>query len=182
MQLDEPYLVDLVLLRPTIHYDSRGYFFETYHKEKYKAMGLDLCFIQENQSLSKKGTVRGLHYQLIPYAQSKLVRVVDGVIWDVVVDLRKGMDTFGKWQGFLLSSENQHQIFIPKGFAHGFIALSNQAIVAYKCDAYHCPNAEQGIHFQDPTLNIPWEDYGNPQIISAKDAAWPLFQKAVFNF
>ncbi|WP_342265462.1 dTDP-4-dehydrorhamnose 3,5-epimerase [Cardinium endosymbiont of Philonthus spinipes] len=182
MQIEAQYLSGLLLLRPTVYYDSRGYFFETYHRERYKQKGLDISFIQDNQSLSKKGTVRGLHYQLAPYAQAKLVRVVQGVIWDVVVDLRKGMHTFGKWQGFLLSSDNQHQLFVPKGFAHGFIALSDQAIVAYKCDAYHYPEAEQGIYFQDPTLGIPWEDYAKPQVISAKDAAWPLLQEAVYNF
>lgn len=182
MQLEAQYLSGLLLFRPVVYYDSRGYFFESYHKEKCKAIGLEDSFIQENQSLSKKGTVRGLHYQLAPYAQSKLVRVVKGVIWDVVVDLRKAMDTFGKWQGFVLSSANNHQLFIPRGFAHGFITLSDEAIVAYKCDAYYCPNAEQGIHFQDPTLNIPWEDYGKPQIISAKDTALPLFQEAIYNF
>lgn len=182
MQLEAQYLSGLLLFKPTVYYDNRGYFFQSYHKEKYKAVGLDVSFIQENQSLSKKGTLRGLHYQLAPYAQAKLVRVVQGVIWDVTVDLRKAMDTFGKWQGFLLSSKNQHQLFVPRGFAHGFIALSDEAIVAYKCDAYHYPDAEQGIHFQDPTLNIPWEDYAKPQIISTKDHAWPLLQEAIYNF
>lgn len=182
MQVAAQSLSGLLLFKPTVYYDNRGYFFETYHKEKYKAIGLDVSFIQENQSLSKKGTVRGLHYQLAPYAQSKLVRVVEGVIWDVAVDLRQGMDSFGRWQGFLLSSENRHQLFVPKGFAHGFIALSDKAIVAYKCDGYHYPDAERGIHFQDPTLAIPWEDYGKPEIISAKDARLPLLQEAVYNF
>lgn len=182
MQLEAAYLSGLLLFKPDLLYDERGYFFESYHQEKCKAIGLEASFIQENQSLSKKGTVRGLHYQLAPYGQAKLVRVVEGIIWDVVVDLRKEMDTFGKWQGFLLSSENNHQLFVPVGFAHGFMALSNKAVVAYKCDAYYCPNAEKGIHFKDPTLNIPWEDYGNPQIISAKDAALPLFQEAIYTF
>ncbi|MGI2261782.1 dTDP-4-dehydrorhamnose 3,5-epimerase [Candidatus Cardinium hertigii] len=182
MPLEAPYLSGLLLFKPDVFYDERGYFFESYHQEKYKVIGLEAAFVQENQSLSKKGTVRGLHYQLAPYGQAKLVRVVEGVIWDVVVDLRKKMDTFGKWQGFLLSSENNHQLFVPVGFAHGFIALSNKAIVAYKCDGYYCPNAEKGIHFNDPTLNIPWEDYGKPEIISAKDAALPLFQEATYTF
>ncbi|MEF2228959.1 MAG: dTDP-4-dehydrorhamnose 3,5-epimerase [Candidatus Cardinium sp.] len=182
MQLEQASLAGLLLFKPKIHYDSRGYFFETYHQEKYQAMSLDVSFIQENQSLSKKGTVRGLHYQLAPYAQAKLVRVLQGVIWDVAVDLRKEMGSFGQWRGFVLSSENNHQLFVPRGFAHGFIALSSEAIVAYKCDAYHCPDAEQGIHFQDPNLHIPWEDYTKPQIISSKDAALPLLQEAVYNF
>ncbi len=182
MELASHYPSGILLFKPTVYYDNRGYFFESYHQEKYKSVGVDVFFVQENQSLSKKGTVRGLHYQLVPYAQSKLVRVVKGLIWDVVVDLRKNMDTFGQWKGFLLSSRNQHQLFVPKGFAHGFIALSNEAIVAYKCDAYYSAVAEQGIHFQDPTLNIPWEDYEKPQIISEKDAALPLFEEAIYNF
>ncbi|MGI2299265.1 dTDP-4-dehydrorhamnose 3,5-epimerase [Candidatus Cardinium hertigii] len=182
MQLEAPYLSGLLLFKPDVFYDERGYFFESYHQERCKAIGLEASFVQENQSLSKKGTVRGLHYQLAPYGQSKLVRVVEGVIWDVAVDLRKNMDTFGKWQGFVLSSENNHQLFVPVGFAHGFMALSNKAIVAYKCDGYYCPNAEKGIYFKDPTLNIPWEDYGKPEIISAKDAALPLFQEAIYTF
>lgn len=182
MHVERQLLAGLLLFKPIIHYDRRGYFFEGYHKKKYQTIGLNTIFIQENQSLSKKGTLRGLHYQLAPYAQAKLVRVVEGIIWDVAVDLRKSMGTFGQWQGFLLSAKNQHQLFLPKGFAHGFITLSKQAIVIYKCDAYYFPDAERGIHFQDPTLNIPWEDYAKPKIISEKDLALPFLKQGIYDF
>lgn len=182
MKVEKQHLSDLLLIQPTIHRDSRGYFLESYHKDRFYEFGLDVSFVQENRSLSKKGTVRGLHYQLTPYAQAKLVYVVHGAIWDVVVDLRTAMGTFAHWQGFFLSSENQHQLFIPKGFAHGFIALENNTVVCYKCDMYYHPHVEQGIHFQDPTLRIPWEKYATPSIISEKDAKLPLLQNAIYNF
>ena len=175
IQLGAQYLPGLLLLKPTVYYDHRGYFLESYHQKKILDIDLNITFVQDNQSCSKKGTVRGMHYQLAPYAQSKLIHVVHGTIWDVVVDLRKGMDTFGKWQGFLLDSTNHYQLFVPKGFAHGFIALSNEAIISYKCDTFHCSNAERGIYFQDPILNIPWENYETPRIISKKDLNLPLF-------
>ncbi|WP_339044446.1 dTDP-4-dehydrorhamnose 3,5-epimerase [Cardinium endosymbiont of Tipula unca] len=182
MKLEKQPFSGLLLIKPTTYYDTRGYFLESYHKEKFNELGLDIAFIQENQSLSKKGTVRGLHYQLEPYAQSKLVHVVHGAIWDVVVDLRKEMGTFGQWQGFLLSSENHYRLFIPKGFAHGFVALHQDTVVCYQCDMCYQPSAEQGIYFQDPTLNIPWEQYITPSIISEKDAKLPLFKQAIHNF
>lgn len=175
MQFEPQSLAGLLLLKPTVHYDHRGYFVETYHKEKWLKMGIDVSFVQDNQSYSTRGTVRGLHYQIAPYAQAKLVRVAHGTIWDVVVDLRSNSDTFGQWQGYLLSSHNHHQLLVPKGFAHGFIAVSKQAIVAYQCDAPYCFEAERGIHFQDPTLHIPWERYAKPKQISTKDAKLPLF-------
>lgn len=182
MQVEPQYLSGVLRLIPKVHYDHRGYFWECYHQKKFHEMGINIHFVQSNQSLSQKGTLRGLHYQLPPYAQAKLIHVVYGTIWDVIVDLRPKSPTFGLWQGFILSSENKHQLFIPKGFAHGFITLSHEAILSYQCDEFYNPKAEQGILFKDPTLNIPWEHYEKPQFISSKDKQLPLFKALKFEF
>lgn len=139
MIVESTRLPDLLLLKPNIYDDNRGYFIENYHRKQWVDAGLTVHFVQENHSCSQKGVVRGLHYQLEPHAQSKWVHVLHGAIWDVVVDLRQNMPTFGQWQGFLLDDKNHHQLLIPKGFAHGFIALIANTIVSYKCDNYYSP-------------------------------------------
>lgn len=176
-EIKGPTLPGLKLLKPELHIDHRGYFIERYHQEQLSGLAITTHFVQDNFSLSKEGTLRGLHYQCAPYAQAKLVYVPKGSIWDVALDLRSG-PTFGHWQGFILDDQNHHQLFIPRGFAHGFLAMSSEALVAYKCDAYHSPSQERGIHFQDPTLKIPWSNYMEPKIVSQKDQAWPLFKDA----
>lgn len=174
-------LQGVVLLKPIIHRDDRGYFLECYREQQLRSRGITSHFVQCNCSFSKQGTIRGLHYQSPPHAQAKLVHVAQGSIWDVVVDLRQDMETFGKWQGFLLDGEHHHQLFIPQGFAHGFIVMSQTARVVYQCDNYHHPSAQRGIHFQDPTLNIPWERYTKaPATISDQDQSWPFFQNAAY--
>ena len=162
--------------------DHRGYFWESYHEGKLAKLGIHNHFVQENQSFSKQGTIRGLHYQLAPYAQAKLIRVLAGEIWDVAVDLRQGAPTFGQWEGILLSGDNKKQLLVPRGYAHGFAVLSKQAIVLYKCDAFYHPAAEAGIHFLDPTLAIDWRLDGLQAIVSEKDQHLPSFQEAIMNF
>ena len=177
MQLTETNIAELAVLTPTIFEDHRGKFFESYHQKKFAALGIGASFVQDNQSFSKYGTVRGLHYQCASHAQAKLVQVVAGEILDVAVDLRKGSTTFGQWQGIKLSAENKKQFFIPKGFAHGFCVHSKQATVLYKCDAFYNPAAEQGIIFNDPTLAINWQIAAEKIIVSEKDRILPTFQK-----
>lgn len=149
--------------------DNRGYFMETYNYNDFKAAGLDMVFVQDNQSKSKKGVLRGLHFQ-INHPQGKLVRVIKGVVFDVAVDIRKASKTFGKWAGVILSSENKKQFFIPEGFAHGFLVLSDEAEFCYKCTDFYHPEDEGGIAWNDPTLSIKWPlDELNEVILSEKD-------------
>eukprot|EP01132_Coremiostelium_polycephalum_P003050 gene3050-3814_t len=157
MQLTKTPLLGLPLIEPQVIADHRGYFMECYHQSKFNQQGLPPIFVQENQSFSKQGTIRGLHYQLPPYAQAKLVRVVHGAIWDIAVDLRKGSPTFGQWEGVLLSEQNKKQFLIPKGYAHGFSVLSPEATVIYQCDQLHHSPAEAGILWADPSLAIDWQ-------------------------
>ena len=167
------------VITPTVFPDERGYFMETYHYEAYKEAGIDQVFVQDNESASKKGVLRGLHFQ-INFPQDKLVRVLSGKVFDVAVDLRKGSPTFGKWFGVVLSAENKKQFFIPKNFAHGFLVLSDSAVFAYKCTDFYHGNDEGGIAFDDPDIGIVWpmpdgmtaEDL----IISEKDKKWPGFK------
>ncbi|MCL2806861.1 MAG: dTDP-4-dehydrorhamnose 3,5-epimerase, partial [Coriobacteriia bacterium] len=135
--------------------DERGYFMETYHKEHFSAGGIDADFVQDNQSSSIKGVLRGLHYQ-IEHPQAKLFRVLQGEVFDVAVDIRKGSLTYGKWEAVVLSAQNKRQLFIPEGFAHGFLVLSDIAEIAYKCTDYYHPGDEGGIAWNDPTINIQW--------------------------
>ena len=182
MQLIKTSLPNVFIIMPKMIADERGYFMESYHSRKFQQLGITTHFVQDNQSLSHQGTVRGLHYQIAPYAQTKLVRVLVGEIWDVVVDLRRDAPTFGHWEGVILSSTNQKQLFVPKGFAHGFIVLSKEAIVQYKCDTFYYPKAERGIHFQDPRLVIPWENMTKPTFVSEKDQKLPYLDAANLNF
>lgn len=143
------------IIEPQVFGDARGYFYESYKKSDFDSAGLYYCFVQDNQSKSKKGVLRGLHYQK-KYPQAKLVRVLDGEVFDVAVDLRKNSQTYGKWIGAILSSDNKRMLMIPKGFAHGFLVLSDFATFAYKCDEVYHPEDEEGIIWNDPTIGIEW--------------------------
>ncbi len=163
----------LIVIEPEVFKDQRGYFFESYHKQKLESLGIHQQFIQDNQSRSARGVIRGLHYQQEPHAQAKLVRVTEGVIYDVAVDIRKESPTFGKWFGIELSAENHLQLLIPKGFAHGFSVLSLHATIFYKCDAYYNPSSDSGIRFDDPDLQIDWIIDPATAVISEKDRSLP---------
>jgi dTDP-4-dehydrorhamnose 3,5-epimerase len=167
---------DLFLFQPRVFEDKRGYFFESYNQQVFADAGLEYTWVQDNQSQSAYGVVRGLHYQIEPHTQAKLVRVLQGVIWDVVVDLRKGSPTYGKSYGVELSAENKWQILVPKGFAHGFSVLSETVEVLYKCDAYYHKESEQGICWNDPDLQIDWKIPADKMIISEKDLTHPSFK------
>lgn len=162
----------LKVITPAVFGDSRGYFMETYHYEDYKAAGIDAVFVQDNQSSSIKNVLRGLHFQ-IQYPQAKLVRVISGEVFDVAVDLRSGSSTYGKWFGVVLSAENKKQFFIPQGFAHGFLVLSDYAEFAYKCTDFYHPGDEGGLAYNDPDIGIKWPtDDKTELIMSDKDKAW----------
>ena len=148
-------IAGLCVITPTVHGDQRGYFIETYSQRDMAEAGLNILFVQDNQSMSTKGVLRGLHYQ-INYPQTKLVRVIRGTVFDVAVDLRPGSETYGKWYGIELTAENKKQFLIPKGFAHGFLVLSDEAEFCYKCDNFYHPNDEGGIAWNDPTIGVRW--------------------------
>lgn len=167
----------LKIITPTVFGDARGYFMETYQYEDYKAAGIDQVFVQDNQSSSVKGVLRGLHFQ-IQYPQDKLVRVLQGEVYDVAVDLRRNSSTYGKWYGVLLSAENKKQFFIPKDFAHGFLVLSDYAEFAYKCTDYYHPNDEGGILWSDPDIGIQWPTQEGMELtLSKKDTEWGGIQE-----
>ena len=166
----------LLVFEPNVFEDSRGYFFESYNEKVFREAGIDFRWVQDNQSSSGYGVIRGLHYQLPPFAQSKLIRVLRGKILDVVVDIRKGSPTFGKSYCKVLSAKNKRQLFIPKGFAHGFSTLSKKAEVLYKCDGFYNKESESGINYNDPALNIDWQLPAKDAIISDKDKQLPLLK------
>jgi dTDP-4-dehydrorhamnose 3,5-epimerase len=173
MQKIETSLPGVLLLEPEVFGDARGFFMETYHAEKFRALGIDCDFVQDNHSLSRRGTLRGLHYQS-GNPQAKLCRVVRGEVLDVAVDIRLGSPTFGKWVSTILSAENKRQIFVPRGFAHGFFVLSDEAEFLYKCDAFYEPAAERGVLWNDPALGINWQIPDDMEIIlSEKDRINP---------
>ena len=172
----------LVVIKPDVFTDSRGYFFESFRHDKFTKAGISFNPVQDNESKSVLGVIRGLHYQLKPFDQAKLIRVVTGRIYDVAVDLRRKSCTFGKWYGIELDSENKTQFFIPKGFAHGFSVLSEIAIIQYKCDNTYNPQFERGIALDDPELKIDWKLNGVTPVISDKDTNHPLFRDADNNF
>jgi len=172
---------DVILIEPKIFADERGYFMETYNQQIFEENGLDYHFVQDNMSSSVKGTLRGLHYQLEPYAQGKLVRVIKGAVFDVAVDIRQGSPTFGKWVGVELSEENKKSLFIPPGFAHGFYVLTRMAEFTYKCTSLYAPQAERGIIWNDPDLKIEWPIKGKQIILSQRDKTLPLFKDAEIN-
>lgn len=173
MQITQTNIQDLVVLEPKVFPDARGYFFESFNNKVLIENGLNYNFVQDNQSKSCYGVIRGLHFQTPPHAQSKLIRVIEGEIYDVAVDLRKDSETFGKWFGIKLSAENKKQLLVPKGFAHGFSVTSKEAVVMYKCDDYYAPGCEGGIIYNDPTLNIDWQIEQGKEIISDKDSLLP---------
>lgn len=172
----------LVIIVPRIFEDNRGYFYESYNQETYKKAGIPNVFVQDNQSESVKGVIRGLHYQLAPFAQTKLVRVITGTVFDVVVDLRKGSSTFGKWYGIELSDKNKLQLLVPQGFAHGFSVFSDKAILHYKTDNLYNKDSERGIVYNDPLLDIDWKIDPKACIVSERDVQLSDFENAEYNF
>jgi dTDP-4-dehydrorhamnose 3,5-epimerase len=173
---------DLYVIEPKIYLDQRGYFMESYNEKELSEAGIHYRFVQDNQSRSRKGVLRGLHYQNAPYSQAKLVRVLSGIILDIVVDLRREKSTFKKSMLLELSGENYKQLLVPKGFAHGFMVLSEYAEVLYKTDEYYNPKSEGGINFADSTLGLSHLLSENEVIISEKDKSLPYFDKAEFSF
>jgi len=169
MNIIETGIKDLVIIEPRVFLDSRGYFFESYSQLALEKAGIKTNFVQDNQSKSTYGVIRGLHYQKPPHTQTKLVRALHGSIYDVAVDLRKDSETYGKWFGCELSDENKRQLLVPKGFAHGFSVMSETAVVFYKCDDFYHPECEEGIVFYDETLQIDWKVDLSKVIISEKD-------------
>lgn len=168
-------LPGLVVIDPQVFPDDRGVFFETYHQQKFAEHGITDSFVQDNHSVSVKNTIRGLHYQLPPHAQSKLVRVIAGEVYDVAVDLRKDSPTFKQWYGIHLSAENKKMLYVPTGFAHGFCVLSDQAEFVYKCGALYNRESEAGLRWDDPEINIQWPIQVDQALISTKDQQLPLF-------
>lgn len=169
---------DLLIIEPDIYGDSRGYFFESFSRRKFEeATGIKVDFVQDNESRSSYGVVRGLHFQKSPYAQAKLVRVVRGRVRDIAVDLRPDSPTFGKYHAIELSEDDHRQFFIPKGFAHGFSVLSEDAVLQYKCDEYYAPESEGGIAWNDPDLDIDWQIPEDKMIISPKDQNHPTLKE-----
>lgn len=166
---------DVLRIVPKVFGDRRGFFEETYREDLFREAGIDVSFRQDNHSCSRRGVLRGLHWQAAPYTQGKLVSVVQGAIWDVAVDIRAGSPTYGKWVGSELSDENHAMLWIPEGFAHGFAVLSETAHFLYKCTNVYQPEAERGCRWDDPDLAIDWPDIGTP-CLSAKDLAAPPFR------
>ena len=173
---------DLLVFEPKVIEDSRGYFFESFNLQTFRAQGIEINFVQDNQSSSQYGVIRGLHYQLYPYAQVKLIRALAGKILDTALDIRQGSPTFGKSFSIELSAENKKQLFIPAGFAHGFSVLSGQAEVLYKCDSFYNRESEAGILYNDAALGIDWRIPKEKEIISEKDRTLPLFADCKNNF
>ncbi|MDX1477488.1 MAG: dTDP-4-dehydrorhamnose 3,5-epimerase [Saprospiraceae bacterium] len=165
----------LVVIEPRVFSDARGAFFETYQAEKYEALGLPARFVQDNEAISRRGVLRGLHYQIGAFAQGKLVRVVTGRAFDVAVDIRPGSPTYGAWYGLELSETNKKQLFIPRGFAHGYLALEEDTILCYKCDNFYSREHEGGIRYDDPAISVAWPDIEGDYILSEKDLALPGF-------
>lgn len=182
MRVTETGFKDLLILEPNIHADERGYFFESYNTLMLEKLGINITFVQDNQSFSTKGVLRGLHFQRNPSAQTKLVRALSGTILDVVVDLRIDQPTYKKVFSIELSSENHKQLLVPQGFAHSFVVLSDTAAVLYKCDNYYNKSAEGGIRFDDPDLEIQWQFPKSQLIVSAKDLELPLLKNLNYHF
>jgi dTDP-4-dehydrorhamnose 3,5-epimerase len=173
----------LLIIEPRVFHDDRGYFYESYNKNAFKqATGMDIDFVQDNQARSTINVLRGLHFQNPPHAQTKLIRALEGSIWDVVVDLRKGSSTFGKWFGVELSAENKRQFLIPKGFAHGYSVLTETAEVFYKCDDFYSKQDEGGVFYNDPELEIDWKIDLKSAIVSEKDMQQPMLRNTPSQF
>ncbi len=177
MNLIETSISGVWIIEPKVFGDQRGYFFECWNAEKYAAQGISCDWVQDNESKSRYGVLRGLHYQRGDFAQAKLVRVVQGAVLDVAVDIRKDSPTFGKHVAVELTGENKRQLFIPRGFAHGFAVLSQTAIFAYKCDNVYAPQAEAGIAYDDPSLKIDWKIPSQDRILSDRDLKHPRLEE-----
>ena len=182
MNVEQTFIKDLVVLTPEVYKDERGYFFESYNQAKFLQKEITYQFIQDNQSFSKRGVIRGLHLQINPYAQAKLVRVLQGEILDVAVDLRKQSPTYGQHFSVVLSAENKKQLMVPHGFAHGFSVLSETASVLYKVDQVYHKDSERGIRYDDPTLAIDWQLNPKEIIVSEKDLILPFFNEIDWSF
>ena len=167
---------DVKIVIPDVFRDSRGYFVETYNAERYAKAGIAANFVQDNESQSSRGVLRGLHWQAGAHSQAKLVRVIRGAVWDVAVDIRKGSPTFGKYVSCELTAENGRQFFVPRGFAHGFVVLEDDTLFSYKCDNLYCKESERGMKFDDPALGIAWPDVGCDFLLSEKDTRHPLLE------
>jgi dTDP-4-dehydrorhamnose 3,5-epimerase len=173
MQIIETKISGLVIVEPRIFTDARGYFFESFSEKAFAAAGLPSTFVQDNQSCSEQGTLRGLHFQTAPYGQGKLVRVLSGSIFDVAVDIRPGSATYGQWVGVTLDAITHQMLYVPAGFAHGFYVTSPEAVVSYKCTTPYHPTAESGIRWDDPDVKVAWPLVaGAPLIVSEKDKQW----------
>lgn len=176
MNLEKCDIKGLIVITPEIFHDHRGYFFETFNMRAFNEItGLGISFIQDNESLSGSSVLRGLHYQLPPFEQAKLIRVVKGKVFDIAVDIREGSETYGQYFGIELSEENKKQLFIPAGFAHGFLSLRNDTILSYKCSNYYHQASEAGIRYDDPILNIDWKVDKKEFLLSEKDKGLPSF-------
>lgn len=175
MEIIKTSIEGLLIIKPDVFKDERGYFFESYNKERFLKHGLDMTFVQDNESKSGKGVLRGLHFQKPPYAQGKLVRVVKGSVLDVAVDIREGSPTYGKWEATVLSEENKEMFWIPEGFAHGFVTLEENTVFTYKCTNVYNKESEGSLRWNDPDINIDW-NIDNP-ILSEKDKISPLFKE-----
>jgi dTDP-4-dehydrorhamnose 3,5-epimerase len=176
---------DVIICEPIVFGDERGYFVETFRKDKLEEfLGFKVNFCQDNESKSSYGVLRGLHYQLAPFAQTKLVRVIKGKVLDIAVDIRKGSPTFGKYVAVELTEDNKKQLFIPRGFAHGFVVLSDEAIFAYKVDSYYSPECDRGIAFDDKDIGVDWQIEHSKLQLSSKDTKQPKFKdlKDLFDF
>ena len=172
-------LPGVVLIEPAVHQDQRGFFFESFNLRQFKeVIGHDVVFVQDNHSRSTRGVLRGLHYQVLPHAQGKLVRVARGVAFDVAVDIRRSSATYGRWVGFELSDQNQRQVWIPPGFAHGFMVLSDVADFLYKTTDYYAPECEGSIRWDDPGIGIAWPLASGPPVVSQKDGQAPLLSSS----
>jgi dTDP-4-dehydrorhamnose 3,5-epimerase len=182
MEVISTRIAGLKVIKPSVFNDKRGYFYEGYNAERYALNQVKDIFVQDNISASQYGVIRGLHYQLAPYSQAKLVTVLKGAVLDVAVDLRKGSPTFGQYESIILSEDNKIQFYIPQGFAHGFSVLSEDALFFYKCNQYYNQEAERGINYNDPHLAIDWQIPVNKAIISPKDNILPSLQEAEINF
>lgn len=180
MEITKTPIEGLLVLQPKIWKDDRGYFFESFRQDVFAKLNVDVNFVQDNQSLSQKGTIRGLHYQVAPFEQGKLVRVVQGKVLDVALDIRKNSPTYGQYYSIELSAENQTQFYIPPGFAHGFSTLEDNTIFCYKCTNYYSKVSEGGVRFDDPALAIDWKVEG--LFVSDKDRELPLFAEFVSPF
>ena len=176
MEIIKTSIEGLLVIRPDVFRDDRGYFYESYNKERFAKEGLTMTFVQDNESKSSKGVLRGLHFQKGRDAQSKLVRVVKGRVLDVAVDIRKGSPTFGSYVAVELSEDNHRQLFVPRGFAHGFSVLSEEAVFQYKCDNYYAPQSEGAVAWDDPDLAIDWQVPSDKVILSDKDSKHPMLR------